>query len=217
MCSNTHHYLFIIEHVFTTAILKKLTLPQIPDVSPEFTLQDTLFSMTAGDFLEVYADCANSSDQDDKVCFVSAFVPVLQVPVVYVLISVLCAVVAIPYSSMAFLTLLLPSFTQYDVVVTCFFIDTAHNVLEYLTLISKLLKSGGRWINLGPLQYHFAGRSQFGHPSIELSWNELKRCFSGLGLLIEHEEWPVECGYTVQQRNMAKHGYDCVYSVCKKA
>jgi hypothetical protein len=95
----------------TTAILKNRTFPQIPDVSPEFTHQDTLFSMTAGDFLEVYADCANSSDQDDKVCCVSALVPVLQVPVVYVLISILCVVVAIPYSSMAFLTLLLTSFT----------------------------------------------------------------------------------------------------------
>lgn len=44
----------------------------------------------------------------------------------------------------------------YDAVVTCFFIDTAHNVLDYLRRISLVLKPGGKWINLGPLLYHFA-------------------------------------------------------------
>ncbi|CAN1256149.1 Carnosine N-methyltransferase [Linum perenne] len=44
----------------------------------------------------------------------------------------------------------------WDAVVTCFFIDTAHNIVEYIETISKILKDGGVWINLGPLLYHFA-------------------------------------------------------------
>lgn len=74
----------------------------------------------------------------------------------------------------------------WDAVVTCFFIDTAHNIIEYIEIISRILKDGGVsssvvmslttlvfvppsyqfinpwliewqvWINLGPLLYHFA-------------------------------------------------------------
>lgn len=31
----------------------------------------------------------------------------------------------------------------WDSVVTCFFIDTAHNIVEYIEIISKILKEGG--------------------------------------------------------------------------
>lgn len=69
----------------------------------------------------------------------------------------------------------------WDAVVTCFFLDTASNVVEYIEVISKILKEGAVsttnccwlhsylqcsqiskliawqvWINLGPLLYHFA-------------------------------------------------------------
>lgn len=38
---------------------------------------------------------------------------------------------------------------SWDCVTTCFFIDTAHNVIEYVETIWKILKPGGAWINLG--------------------------------------------------------------------
>ena len=38
---------------------------------------------------------------------------------------------------------------EWDCVVTCFFIDTAHNVIEYLEKIYHILKPGGYWINIG--------------------------------------------------------------------
>lgn len=37
----------------------------------------------------------------------------------------------------------------WDCVVTCFFIDTAHNVISYIENIAKILKPGGYWINFG--------------------------------------------------------------------
>ncbi len=40
-------------------------------------------------------------------------------------------------------------------VVTCFFIDTAPVVVEYLDVIYHMLAPGGIWTNLGPLLYHW--------------------------------------------------------------
>lgn len=31
----------------------------------------------------------------------------------------------------------------WDAVVTCFFIDTAHNIIEYIEIMSRILKDGG--------------------------------------------------------------------------
>ncbi|KDO18948.1 hypothetical protein SPRG_15803, partial [Saprolegnia parasitica CBS 223.65] len=43
----------------------------------------------------------------------------------------------------------------WDCIVTCFFIDAAPNVIEYMEAIQRMLKPGGVWINLGPLLYHW--------------------------------------------------------------
>jgi hypothetical protein len=42
----------------------------------------------------------------------------------------------------------------YGSIVTCFFIDTATNIYEYIITIRNLLKTGGVWFNLGPVQWH---------------------------------------------------------------
>jgi carnosine N-methyltransferase len=43
-------------------------------------------------------------------------------------------------------------------VLTCFFIDTAQNIVSYIETIATLLREGGVWINFGPLLYHFEVR-----------------------------------------------------------
>eukprot|EP01038_Epipyxis_sp_PR26KG_P010677 gene10677-14338_t len=43
---------------------------------------------------------------------------------------------------------------RFDCIITCFFIDTAENILQYLSIISHILKKDGLWINSGPLHYH---------------------------------------------------------------
>ena len=43
----------------------------------------------------------------------------------------------------------------WDCVVTCFFVDTAPVVMEYIEVIHHCLKPGGYWINIGPLLYHW--------------------------------------------------------------
>ncbi|XP_042189681.1 carnosine N-methyltransferase isoform X2 [Callorhinchus milii] len=66
-----------------------------PDVNPHSLPSYANFSMTAGDFQEIYVE---------------------------------------------------PN--TWDCVATCFFIDTAHNVVDYIDTIWKILKFGGIWINL---------------------------------------------------------------------
>ena len=38
---------------------------------------------------------------------------------------------------------------SWNCVATVFFIDTAHNVIDYIEAIYKILQPGGCWINLG--------------------------------------------------------------------
>lgn len=66
---------------------------------------------------------------------------------------------------------------QYGAIVTCFFIDTATNIYEYLAVISSSLCSGGLWINVGPVQWH---RNALVQPS----GNELKILIEGFGFEI---------------------------------
>ena len=49
----------------------------------------------------------------------------------------------------------------FDVVVTCFFLDTAKDLFEYVRVIANTLRVGGRWINFGPLQFHDANALPF--------------------------------------------------------
>ena len=41
------------------------------------------------------------------------------------------------------LNILCNTTAAWDAVVTCFFLDTAHNIVEYIEIISKVLKDGG--------------------------------------------------------------------------
>jgi len=72
---------------------------------------------------------------------------------------------------------------QYESVVTCFFIDTASNIYEYIVVIKNALKSGGRWINVGPLQWH---QNAILHPA----GNELRSIIESMGFDIE--SWTVD-------------------------
>lgn len=69
--------------------------------------------------------------------------------------------------------------STFDCIVTCFFIDTAHNIIDYVEKIWTLLKEGGFWINLGPLLYHYSKIA--GEISIELSYEQLKRVIEKVG------------------------------------
>ncbi|KAJ7852827.1 N2227-like protein-domain-containing protein [Mycena olivaceomarginata] len=64
-----------------------------------------------------------------------------------------------------------PQSGQWDAVLTCFFIDTAKNIANYLRIIHSILAPGGVWINMGPLLWHWENNTT-NDPSIELSLEE---------------------------------------------
>ncbi|XP_041854975.1 carnosine N-methyltransferase [Melanotaenia boesemani] len=103
---------------------------------------------------------------------------------------------------------------SWDCVATCFFIDTAHNVLEYVDTIWKILKPGGVWINLGPLLYHFENMAN--ELSIELSYEEIRTAMVKLGFLFEVEKESMQTTYTENDRSMLRYIYDCVFFVARK-
>ncbi|PJF19791.1 hypothetical protein PSACC_00404 [Paramicrosporidium saccamoebae] len=76
---------------------------------------------------------------------------------------------------------------EWNAIVTCYFIDTAKNIVRYIELIHALLRTGGVWVNTGPLLYHFEGHAK--EPSIELSVEEIRLLCKRVGLEIEHEQF----------------------------
>ncbi|KAL7435987.1 hypothetical protein ACHAXM_004948 [Skeletonema potamos] len=70
---------------------------------------------------------------------------------------------------------------QYGSLVSLFFIDTATNIYEYILTIRHLLRSGGVWINLGPVQWH---RNSQLHPTT----NELRDMIQAAGFEVRHWE-----------------------------
>jgi hypothetical protein len=56
---------------------------------------------------------------------------------------------------------------HYGAVVTCFFIDTATTLIDYVSTVRTVLRPGGIWINIGPLQWH-------GNNKVPLAADELR-------------------------------------------
>ncbi|WWD20540.1 hypothetical protein CI109_105016 [Kwoniella shandongensis] len=107
---------------------------------------------------------------------------------------------------------------RYGAVVTCFFLDCARNVLNYLRIIHTILEEDGVWINIGPLLWHFENSpttSPKGEGSIELSLDEVKELARRVGFVI-HEEKMVKTTYTGIPDGMLKHEYNAAFWVATK-
>ena len=132
--------------------------------------------------------------------------------------------------------------SMYDAVTTCFFVDTAPNIIRYIETIKHCLKPNGVWINLGPLLWHFeadptpAERDKktqvdaisaksprcadgIGEPgSIELSNDEVIALVQQLGFKIEeHTLAPAgETGYIQNPQSMLHNRYRPAFWVARK-
>jgi carnosine N-methyltransferase len=106
-----------------------------------------------------------------------------------------------------------PQPESWDCITTCFFIDTAHNIIEYIQTIYALLQPGGLWVNLGPLLYHYEDMPS--EQSIELSFDEIIQVIRITGFdIIRHEERV--CTYTRNPKSMMHLVYNCQFITCKK-
>lgn len=109
------------------------------------------------------------------------------------------------------------SASQYSCVVTCFFLDTAHNVVQYIQTIANVLEDGGLWINVGPcLWHHEHGQDRHGETafddegnyvgSIELSMEEVEQLVERLGFTIESKQ-KIKTPYMGNRHGMLEHIY----------
>eukprot|EP00794_Sanderia_malayensis_P005511 gene5511-6196_t len=104
----------------------------------------------------------------------------------------------------------------WNCIVTCFFIDTAHNIIAYIQKIHEILKPGGLWINHGPLLYHFADIA--GELSIELSYEELRKIITkDFKFEIVKEERNSISSYVQNPKSMLQMSYNCIFFVAKKS
>uniref|UniRef100_K3W4W7 carnosine N-methyltransferase n=1 Tax=Globisporangium ultimum (strain ATCC 200006 / CBS 805.95 / DAOM BR144) TaxID=431595 RepID=K3W4W7_GLOUD len=107
----------------------------------------------------------------------------------------------------------------WDCIVTCFFIDTAPNVIEYIAAFERMLKPGGYWINLGPLLYHWQSGGgdddERYAQSVELSYEEIKHVMGTYNFKILKESQR-ECEYTSNVKSMMKTVYNCAFFTAVK-
>ncbi|CAG9813749.1 unnamed protein product [Phaedon cochleariae] len=113
-------YPWIHQYCNNTKIEDQRLSVRFPDVIPMPTPEST-FSMSAGDFLDVYTK---------------------------------------------------PN--EWHCVATCFFIDCAPNVIDFIERIYQILRPDGLWVNLGPLLYHYSDTTT--SDSIEPSFQIVMKC-----------------------------------------
>jgi carnosine N-methyltransferase len=102
---------------------------------------------------------------------------------------------------------------SFDGVISCFFIDTANNIFEYIDTIYTVLRRGGVWINYGPLLYHF--KEMLDQVSVELSWEQVKAYIRVKGFKLELEE-SRRTTYCHDPLSSYTHFYDALITVWRK-
>lgn len=101
---------------------------------------------------------------------------------------------------------------QWDAVLTCFFIDTAKNIVNYLRTIHRILAPGGVWVNCGPLLWHFENSDEV---SIEVSLEEVKSLATEIGFVIS-DETTIETSYVGDDRSMLGYVYRAAFWTATK-
>jgi carnosine N-methyltransferase len=106
--------------------------------------------------------------------------------------------------------------SQFDSVVSVFFIDTGPNPLQYIRLAHQILKSSGVWLNFGPLTYHHEDSDE---PSLELPFSVIlqlvEQCGFKVELVLGQGQHPPSL-YTCNPNSMLQYNYHCGYFVARK-
>lgn len=120
-------------------------------------------------------------------------------------------------------------------VASCFFLDTAPNIVEYLQVIWNMLEDNGIFINFGPLLFHWSGPSRrpddMSHKnyllkhsdmderyleSVEMSWDDICEVLYNIGFEIIEQSIGSKARYTADLRSFMNSDFRCVYVVCRK-
>ena len=125
----------------------------------------------------------------------------------------------------------------YDAVASVFFLDTAPNLIRYLTTIFHCLKPGGVLINVGPLLWHFENNAPGNHGhdddgdgshdpnsssgiadpgSFELTDDEVMSLVEKIGFVIESRVTGIEAPYIQDAESMLQTVYKASSWVARK-
>lgn len=103
---------------------------------------------------------------------------------------------------------------SWDAIVSCYFLDCANNIVEFLEVIYDILKPGGIFINFGPLLYHFCDApDEF---SIEPTYEDVREIIQKIGFKFLTEDTKAKSSYSQNPNSMGKIQYDCVFFVVQK-
>jgi carnosine N-methyltransferase len=107
---------------------------------------------------------------------------------------------------------------SFDVVVTCFFLDTTVDIASYVAMIKRLVKPGGFWINCGPLMYHYGSeRSVAMQPRWrELNAEEVVQTIESSGFRIS-EKSEIETEYLGNPRSLMSTKHKCMFFVASRS
>ncbi|CAD7087266.1 unnamed protein product [Hermetia illucens] len=103
---------------------------------------------------------------------------------------------------------------SWDGIATCFFIDCANNVIEFIETIYRILKPGAIWVNLGPLLYHYSDVQD--ELSIEPTCEDLVAIIKAVGFELLKCETGVRTQYAQNPRSMQQSEYLSIFCVCRK-
>ncbi|XP_030378576.1 carnosine N-methyltransferase isoform X2 [Scaptodrosophila lebanonensis] len=102
----------------------------------------------------------------------------------------------------------------YNCVATCFFIDCANNVIDFIRTIYKILVPGGIWVNLGPLLYHYSDLSD--QNSIEPTYEDLVIIMESIGFDILKARTGLRTKYAQNPKSMKQSEYESLFWLCRK-
>jgi carnosine N-methyltransferase len=115
---------------------------------------------------------------------------------------------------------------QWNAVVSCFFLDAAPNMIEYIQIIHDMLAEGGVLVNFGPLLHHWSGpamrpddatysdyQKRFSYmdqrymESVDLCWQDIREILVNVGFVMLEERVGMPALYTADRRSMMNMSY----------
>ncbi|GMM30793.1 S-adenosylmethionine-dependent methyltransferase [Martiniozyma asiatica (nom. inval.)] len=127
---------------------------------------------------------------------------------------------------------------RFKIVATCFFLDTANNIIDYIRTIDNCLSEDGYWINFGPLLWHFEDddniylMKQFKYnqgkeeeeeinipmpmQGLELSREDLFTLIENMGFEFIERESDIETSYGSNDVALGGWKYKAEFWICRK-
>ena len=100
---------------------------------------------------------------------------------------------------------------EFDGIVTCFFLDTMTDVEKYISEFSRIMKSGGTWVNCGPLNFHYPGeRVTPQRPCRDISADDLVALVTKHGFEITNQG-QIVTSYLCNPSSMMQTKLKCVF------